>query len=190
MLAYRRATIDFGVHFWLRESRFIALVVPPTPISVQVNDNIAVELTKLQDEVPPFPGEQARALIENALGQSVQQVFAEFDERPLASASIAQVHAARLRSGKDVVVKVVRPGITKTIRRDLALLYTIARLARKYSSEIRRLRPIEVVQEYEKTIFDELDLLREAANASQLRRNFLDSDLLYVPESVLGLLPR
>ena len=145
-------------------------------------DNIAVELTKLQDEVPPFPGEQARALIENALGQSVRQVFAEFDTRPLASASIAQVHAARLRDGKDVVVKVVRPGIKKTIRRDVELLFTLARLAQRYSSELRRLRPVEVVQEYEKTILDELDLLREAANASQLKRNFTPSELLYVPE--------
>ena len=144
--------------------------------------DIAEELAKLQDRVPPFPGDQARRIVEQALGRSVEAVFAGFSERPLASASIAQVHAARLHDGREVVVKVVRPGIEKTIRRDVNLLFTIARMAQKYSQEARRLRPVEVVQEYEKTIFDELDLLREAANASQLRRNFTDSRLLYVPE--------
>jgi len=109
-------------------------------------------------------------------------VFAAFEERPLASASIAQVHAARLRSGQEVVAKVLRPGVSRVIRRDIDLLYTIARLAQRYSKDARRLRPVEVVQEYEKTIFDELDLLREAANCSQLRRNFLGSEMLYVPE--------
>jgi ubiquinone biosynthesis protein len=145
-------------------------------------DDIADELARLQDEVPPFPGERAKAIIDKALGSPVGEVFAEFSEAPLASASIAQVHAARLQDGREAVVKVLRPGIEKTIRRDVDLLLTIARLARRYSSEARRLRPVEVVQEYEKTIFDELDLLREAANASQLRRNFLGSDQLYVPE--------
>ena len=145
-------------------------------------EDIAVELAKLQDSVPPFPGDQARTIVEKALGQPVATLFAAFDENPLASASIAQVHAARLKDGREVVVKVVRPGIHKTIRRDVDLLYTIARLGQKYSAEARRLRPVEVVKEYEKTIFDELDLLREAANAAQLRRNFLDSEMLYVPE--------
>jgi ubiquinone biosynthesis protein len=145
-------------------------------------DDIADELTKLQDEVPPFPGDVARVIVEKALGRPVTEVFALFEEAPLASASIAQVHAARLENGREVVVKVLRPGIEKTIRRDVDLLFTIARLAQRYSSEARRLRPLEVVEEYEKTIFDELDLLREAANASQLRRNFLNSNLLYVPE--------
>ena len=145
-------------------------------------DEIADELTKLQDEVPPFPGELARAMVEKALGRPVGEVLADFEEAPLASASVAQVHAASLLDGREVVVKVLRPGIEKTIRRDVDLLFTIARLAQRYSSEARRLRPVEVVQEYEKTIFDELDLLREAANASQLRRNFLGSDMLYVPE--------
>ena len=145
-------------------------------------DEIATELAKLQDSVPPFPGAQARRLIEESLGEAVEQVFATFDERPLASASIAQVHAAQLKDGRAVVVKVVRPGIARTIRRDIDLLYTIARLANRYSQDVRRLRPIDVVAEYEKTIFDELDLLRESANASQLRRNFLGSALLYVPE--------
>ena len=145
-------------------------------------DEIAAELSKLQDNVPPFPGAQARRLVEESLGESVAQVFAKFDEQPLASASIAQVHAAQLKDGRDVVVKVVRPGIKRTIRRDIALLYTVARLANRYSQDVRRLRPLDVVAEYEKTIFDELDLLRESANASQLRRNFLGSALLYVPE--------
>jgi len=145
-------------------------------------DDVADELAKLQDSVPPFPGAQARAIIEAAYGRPVTEVFAAFEEQPLASASIAQVHAARLRSGQEVVAKVLRPGVARIIRRDIDLLYTIARLAQRYSKDARRLRPVEVVQEYEKTIFDELDLLREAANCSQLRRNFLGSDVLYVPE--------
>jgi len=145
-------------------------------------DDIADELVKLQDNVPPFPGAQARAIVEAAYGRPVTAVFAAFDEQPLASASIAQVHAARLRSGEEVVVKVLRPGVAKVIRRDVDLLHTIARLAQRYSKDARRLRPVEVVDEYEKTIFDELDLLREAANCSQLRRNFLGSEMLYVPE--------
>jgi len=145
-------------------------------------DDIAAELAKLQDQVPPFPGNKARALIEEALGSPVSDLFAEFDTEPLASASIAQVHAATMHDGRKVVVKVVRPGIGKTIQRDIDLLFTIARLARNYSREARRLRPVEVVEEYDKTIHDELDLLREAANCTQLRRNFADGELLYVPE--------
>lgn len=145
-------------------------------------DDIADELCKLQDRVPPFPGEQAVAVIESSLGQTVDALFDGFEVQPLASASIAQVHAARLKDGREVVVKVVRPGIEKAIRRDLQLLYTIARMAARYSADLRRLRPVEVVREYEKTILDELDLTREAANAAQLRRNFLGSELLYVPE--------
>ena len=145
-------------------------------------DDLARELAKLQDRVPPFPGSQARAIIEKAYGQPIDELLEAFDESPLASASIAQVHTARLKDGRKVVVKVLRPNIEKTIRRDVDLLYTIAHLAEKYWKEGRRLRPVEVVQEYEKTIFDELDLMREAANASQLRRNFLDSEALYVPE--------
>jgi ubiquinone biosynthesis protein len=145
-------------------------------------DELARELAKLQDRVPPFPGDKARAIIEKAYGKPVGELLEEFDESPLASASIAQVHTARLKDGKQVVVKVLRPGIEKTIRRDVDLLYTVARLAEKYWKDGRRLHPVEVVKEYEKTIFDELDLMREAANASQLRRNFLDSEVLYVPE--------
>ncbi|MEJ2310336.1 MAG: ubiquinone biosynthesis regulatory protein kinase UbiB [Gammaproteobacteria bacterium] len=145
-------------------------------------DDVARELARLQDQVPPFAGSSARMLIEKALGDSIGNLFLEFNEEPLASASIAQVHTAKLKDGSDVVVKVVRPGIEKTIRRDVDLLFTIARLADRYSSEARRLRPVEVVKEYETTIFDELDLMREAANASQLRRNFENSPLLYVPD--------
>lgn len=145
-------------------------------------DDIADELAKLQDQVPAFPGDQAQKLIEQALGGPVTEFFDDFDPKPLASASIAQVHPARLKDGTEVVVKVVRPGIKKTIDHDIALLFTIARLARRYSKDARRLRPVEVVEEYNKTIHDELDLMREAANCSLLRRNFTGSDMLYVPE--------
>ena len=143
--------------------------------------DIADELEKLQDRVPPFPGGEARAIVEGAYGRSVSEVFAEFDETPLAAASIAQVHAARLRSGEDVVVKVIRPGVREKIERDVEVLYVFARLARDYAREGHRLRPVEVVREYEKTILDELDLMREAANAAQLKRNFAGNELLHVP---------
>lgn len=145
-------------------------------------DDIADELVKLQDKVPPFPGEQAVRQIEKALGAPLEVFFQQFDRKPLASASIAQVHTATLLDGTDVVVKVLRPTIEKIIRRDVSLLSTIAQLAQRYSREARRLRTVEVADEFRKTIFDELDLMREAANASQLRRNFQHSDRLYVPE--------
>jgi ubiquinone biosynthesis protein len=144
--------------------------------------DIADELAKLQDRVPPFPGDQARAIAERAYGRPLAEVFDSFDETPLAAASIAQVHTARLRTGQDVVVKVVRPGVRERIERDLEVMYVIAGLALDYAREAYRLRPVEIVREYEKTIVDELDLMREAANAAQLRRNFEGSDLLYVPE--------
>ncbi len=145
-------------------------------------EDIAFELTLLQDRVPPFPGALARAIVEQAYGKKVDEVFREFDETPFASASIAQVHLAHLHDGRQVIVKVVRPSIEKVIRRDVSLLYTLAELAERYWPEATRLRPYAVVAEYEKTILDELDLMREAANASQLRRNFLNSPLLYIPE--------
>jgi ubiquinone biosynthesis protein len=145
-------------------------------------DDIADELARLQDKVQPFDSSRARAIIEQAYGRGLGEVFLEFEEQPLASASIAQVHAARLLDGRKVVVKVVRPGIEKVIRRDISLLYTLAGLAESYWREARRLHPRAVVSELEKTILDELDLLRESANASQLRRNFQDSALLHVPE--------
>ncbi len=144
--------------------------------------DIAEELAKLQDRVPPFPAVVARATIERGLGRPVTEVFAAFEDEPLAAASIAQVHAATLHSGGEVVVKVLRPGMKARIERDLEVLYTLAALAQRYWREARRLRPSELVQEYEKTILDELDLMREAANATQLKRNFAGSDLLYVPE--------
>jgi ubiquinone biosynthesis protein len=145
-------------------------------------DDIADELAKLQDRVPPFPGSVAREIIERAHGKPVTETFSSFDETPLAAASIAQVHAANLRDGTEVVVKVLRPGMLARIQLDLEVLFALAGLAERYWRESRRLRPLEVVAEYEKTILDELDLMREAANASQLKRNFLGSDLLYVPE--------
>ena len=145
-------------------------------------EDVADEFASLQDRVPPFPGEVAARIVCDALGRPVDDVFSEFTREPLASASIAQVHAARLKDGREVVVKVVRPGIETVIRRDLSLLRLVAGLAHRYWPDARRLHPREVVAEYEKTILDELDLQREAASASQLRRNFEGSDLLYVPE--------
>ncbi len=145
-------------------------------------DDIATEFAHLQDSVPPFPSEQARAIIESSYGKPLQEVFQQFEDTPLASASIAQVHAARLHDGREVVVKVVRPDIEQTIRRDLELMYLLAGMVQRYWSEGRRLRPVEVVREYEKTIFDELDMLREGSNASLLRRNFEHSPLIYIPE--------
>jgi ubiquinone biosynthesis protein len=144
--------------------------------------DIADELEKLQDRVPPFPGVMARAVVERAYGQPLDQVLASFDETPLAAATIAQVHPARLKNGKEVVVKIVRPGIRPLIERDLDVLYAFAALANQYWPEAHRLKPVELVREYQKTILDELDLMREAANAAQLKRNFSGSRLLYVPE--------
>ncbi|GGC09842.1 putative protein kinase UbiB [Marinobacterium zhoushanense] len=145
-------------------------------------EDLAVELARLQDRVPPFAGEEAQRIIERSLGRPIGELFAEFSVVPMASASVAQVHGARLHNGQEVVVKVIRPGIASVIRQDVALLYTLAHLVQKLWSEGRRLRPVEVVAEYEQTIFDELDLRKEAANGSQLRRNFEGSSMLYVPE--------
>lgn len=142
--------------------------------------DVADELKRLQDQVPPFPGDQARALIESELECTIDTAFAEFDEEPMASASIAQVHSARLHSGEEVVIKVIRPRIESVMRQDIGLLYVFARLLRLIP-ETQRLRPVEVVADYEATLFDELDLHKEAANTSQLKRNFKDSPLLYVP---------
>ncbi|MDH1264096.1 ubiquinone biosynthesis regulatory protein kinase UbiB [Pseudomonas sp. GD03944] len=144
--------------------------------------DMADELARLQDQVPPFDPTQSLALIESQLGAKVGELFARFDAQPLASASVAQVHAAQLKSGEEVVIKVIRPGLKPIIRQDIAWLFLLARIAEKASADARRLRPVEVVSDYEKTIYDELDLLREAANASQLRRNFEGSPLLYVPQ--------
>lgn len=145
-------------------------------------EELANELAKLQDRVPPFSGQEARSIIEKQLQQPIDELFAEFDPTPLASASVAQVHPARLHDGTAVVVKVIRPGIDKVIRQDVELLYTLAHMVQRLWSEGRRLRPVEVVAEYEQTIIDELDLRKEAANGSLLRRNFEGSTSLYVPE--------
>ena len=144
--------------------------------------DVADELAKLQDKVPPFCQLEAVSIIESSLGRSVQELFAGFSPSPLASASIAQVHAAVLPDGRQVVVKVVRPGIERVIGQDIALLQDLARLVERYVPDGRRLRPVEVVADYKDTIFDELDMQREAANTSLLRRNFLESDMLYIPE--------
>lgn len=144
--------------------------------------DVADELALLQDKVPPFESERAVALVEQQLDAKVGDIFAWFDTKPLASASVAQVHAARLHTGEEVVVKVIRPGLKSIIDQDLAWLYLLARTAETASSEARRLHLVEVVDDYAKTIHDELDLLREAANSSQLRRNFEHSELLYVPQ--------
>ena len=152
-----------------------------------LSPDIADELAKLQDRVPAFPAQQAINLIEQALGQPVTTVFAKFDSEPLAAATIAQVHTAQLKDGSDVVVKVVRPGIRGLIERDIEVLYALAELAIKYWSVGHKLKPIEIVREYHKTIIDELDLMREAANASQLRHNFQGSTLLYAPKVYFNL---
>jgi len=147
-----------------------------------LRDDFAEELKKLQDQVPPFSGTRATSIIEKALEKPVAELFSEFSVEPMASASVAQVHQATLFDGREVVVKVIRPGIAKTIRKDVDLLYTLARIVHAAWQEGRRLRPVEVVSEYEQTIFDELDLRKEAANGSQLRRNFEQSEILYIPE--------
>lgn len=143
---------------------------------------IAQELSKLQDKVPPFSGEKATAIIQQAYGKSPHDVFAQFDPIALASASMAQVHAATLKTGEDVIVKVLRPNMRRLIENDLSIMHTIASWADRYWPESRRLKPKEIVTEFEHTLLDELDLLREAANATQLRRNFDHSQILYIPE--------
>lgn len=145
-------------------------------------EDIAEALVALQDKVPPFDSAKAQQIIEQAYGCKIEDIFDEFNSVPLASASIAQVHSARLKDGSDIVVKVLRPDVLPVIKRDTALLRIIATLAERYSRDARRLRATEIVADYEKTILDELDLMREAANASQLRRNFEHSDELYIPE--------
>lgn len=146
-------------------------------------DYITQELAKLQDSVPPFPSEEACKIIESALGKPINTLFSEFHSKPAAAASIAQVHFGVLQDGREVAIKVRRPGLRRIIDQDLAILGLLADLAERYSQEGRRLRIRAVVAEYAKTLRGELDLLREAANASQLRRNFAaDPDLLYIPE--------
>ena len=144
--------------------------------------DVADELARLQDRVPPFSSGEALAEIERALGLPIERAFASFEREPSASASIAQVHLATLASGEEVAVKVLRPGVERAIARDVSLLETGAWLIERIWADGRRLRPQEVVAEFAQHLEDELDLLREAANASQLRRNFVDSGLLVVPQ--------
>lgn len=147
-----------------------------------VPEDISKELSILQDKVPPFSSELFKENIETALGGKVDDLFHSFEKDPLASASVAQVHGAVLKDGQRVVIKAIRPDIEKTIRKDLALLYTLARLVLKYSVDGPRLHPVEVVKDYESVIIEELNLQSEGANASLLRHNFTDSPLLHVPE--------
>ncbi|NOQ34735.1 MAG: ubiquinone biosynthesis regulatory protein kinase UbiB [Methylococcaceae bacterium] len=145
-------------------------------------EDIADELVKLQDKVPPFDSEIAKQIIEQSLAMPISEAFAEFDDIPLASASVAQVHTAVLHSGEEVVVKVLRPDVEERIQSDVDLMYELAKIAERFWRDAKRLRAAEVVAEFEKTTLDELDLIREASNAAKLRRNFKGSDALYIPE--------
>ena len=149
--------------------------------------DLADELAKLQDRVPPFPAAQARALVEEAFGRPIDAIFERFDAEPVASASIAQVHFARLKGGREVAVKVLRPGMLEVIDDDLSLMRTLARWVERTSADGKRLKPREVVAEFANYLHDELDLVREAANAAQLRRNMRDLHLIMVPEMVWEL---
>ena len=146
--------------------------------------DVADELAKLQDRVPPFPSDESARLVEKALGQPLSAVFKQFDTDPIASASIAQVHFAVLHNGREVAVKVLRPGMLNVIDDDLALMRTLAGWVERFWSDGKRLKPREVVAEFDKYLHDELDLVREAANAAQLRRNMDGLDLVLVPEMV------
>ena len=144
--------------------------------------DITKELSRLQDSVPPFASELVVATLDRTYGKPYTEVFASFDLKPVASASVAQVHFAVLPDGREVAVKILRPGIAETIGKDVALLYVLAGLIEKLFADGKRLRPAEVVEEFDKTIHDELDLVREAASMSAVRRNFAGSTILYVPE--------
>jgi ubiquinone biosynthesis protein len=144
--------------------------------------DIAIELTKLQDKVPPFSSELVQKSLKKAYGKPVHEVFEEFDIEPLASASMAQVHRAKLVTGEEVVVKILRPDIHQIIANDIRILKHLAKWAEKYIPHAKKFKPVEVVAEFEHSLLDEQDLHREAANAAQLRRNFHESPLLYVPE--------
>jgi ubiquinone biosynthesis protein len=149
--------------------------------------DVADELTRLQDRVPPFPAAQSRALVEKAFNRRIDEVFSSFDVEPVASASIAQVHFAVLKDGREVAVKVLRPGMLEVIDQDLNLLHTLARWVERLSADGKRLKPREVVAEFDGYLHDELDLVREAANAAQLRRNMDGLNLVLVPEMVWEL---
>jgi len=147
-----------------------------------IPDDVAKELAKLQDRVPPFSGAKAKKIIEKTLKQGIETVFSEFDTQALASASIAQVHAATLKNNERVVIKVLRPNIQSIIERDVDLLMILAKIAERYWYPAKHLKPVQIMEEIGQTLFDELDLLREGANASQLRRNFSHSSMLYIPK--------
>nr|WP_314544860.1 ubiquinone biosynthesis regulatory protein kinase UbiB [uncultured Massilia sp.] len=194
----RTARIINGIFFWRRitSPRAIRLRLALEelgPIFVKFGQvlstrpdlmppDIVAELSLLQDRVPPFDSELAVAQITRSLGAPPDQLFEHFERTPVASASIAQVHFARLKNGKEVAIKVLRPGMKTTIDEDLALMQMAAGLIEKVWPDSRRLKPREVVAEFDKYLHDELDLMREAAQASQLRRNFAGSSLLMVPE--------
>lgn len=144
--------------------------------------DVITELEKLQDRVTPFSTDLAIAIVETSLKKDIHSLYATFDRSPLASASIAQVHAATLHEGDAVVVKIIRPNIEKNIKHDIAVLRFVATLAERFWKQGKRLRPLAIVREFEKTLYDELDLVREAANASQLKRNFADSHMMHVPD--------
>ncbi len=145
-------------------------------------EDIAIELAKLQDQVPPFSSLLARQIIEQTFQRKIEQIFLRFDDSPLASASIAQVHSALLPDNQEVVVKIIRPRIHTIIRHDIAIMHSVARITERFWSQGKRLHLVELVGEFENTLVDELDLQKEAANASQLRRNFLNSEQLYIPK--------
>jgi len=200
---------DFSFPFWFRGILFVLRLLPNPKVSGGVclrlaleelgpvfikfgqvlstrrdlfPDEIANELQKLQDQVPPFPTDQAKVLIEEALKRDIASLFAQFDDQPLASASVAQIYTATLDDGSDVIIKVIRPGVEKTIRRDLEVMFFVAGLTERWWQDGKRLHPVDIVSDYKHTILDELDLQLEAANASQLRKNWEGSDELYIPK--------
>ena len=147
-----------------------------------LGDDIASELSKLQDSVKPFPKEISMRIIEEELGSKINEVFNSFTPEPLASASIAQVHEAQLKNGKDVIIKVVRPNIKNEIEKDLLLMKRIAVFLTSLSDDFKRMHLIELVNDYEMLVYDETDLIKESSNAKKIKKNFQDSKLIYIPE--------